>query len=150
MGRGTDRLRRTAAAFALAGLLGLPAGCGASGDTSTGGAPAAAGTKAPQKAEAGVSEAGMTDGCDAVHKLLAALDAGDKTTAESLKVKGKAKFDDVIKAAAKKDEQLASNASAMSQMLGFDLPEKPIYKSQLAEIYTVDCVAQYDAAALPS
>jgi hypothetical protein len=155
MGNGTYRLRRTTAAVAMAALVGLTAACGSTTDT---GAPAGAGTgtKAPATgakpapAAGDVSDQGMKDGCTAVHQLLVALDAGDRTTAQSLKDKGKAMFDGVVKAATPNDPQLASNATAMSEMLGFDLPAKPIFQSSLAETYTVDCVAQYGAAALPA
>jgi hypothetical protein len=88
--------------------------------------------------------------CDAVRKMFAALDGGDKAAADDLVAKSKGLFDGVVKAAGTTDKQLASNASAMAQMMDFGLPEAPIYQSELAEVYAVDCVAQYGAAALPS
>lgn len=132
----------------MTALVGAAAACGEGA-----GSPADTGavTTAKAAAPAGeVSDQGMKDGCDAVHQLLVALDAGDKATAQGLKDKGKAMFDGVVKAATPKDPQLASNATAMSEMLGFDLPAEPIFQSSLAETYTVDCVAQYGAAALPA
>jgi hypothetical protein len=158
MSKGIDRMRRTAAAFALVGLVSLGAGCGTaddeSGTTDDTAPTVAAATKAPAtvkaKAKVAASNDGMTNGCDTVHQLFAALDAGDKTTAQSLKGKGKTTFDDIAATEATKNQQLATDAAAMASMLEFTLPEQPIYQSSLAETYAVDCVARYGAPALPS
>ncbi|MGX6608416.1 hypothetical protein ACWKSP_40800 [Micromonosporaceae bacterium Da 78-11] len=152
MGSTSDRLRRVTATLAVAGLLGLPAACGAADDdTGTGGTSTAARTKAPAapQVQGAGSRQAMEDGCEVVRQLLAAIDAGDTATGESLRDQGKAKFHEVATKEETKDKQLASNASAMEQMLEFPLPEKPVYQSELAEVYAVDCVAQYGAPALP-
>jgi hypothetical protein len=151
------RLLRVAAAMAAAGLLGLTAACDTGTDKA---APATPGTTA--KAEGtktdaaktdgaktgGAKAQGMKDGCDAVHKIFQALDAGDKATAEGLKTTGKAAFDGVMKAAGDQDPQLSANAEAMSDMLAFELPPEPIHQSTLAETYAVDCVRIYGAPPL--
>ena len=153
MSSGKNRLRRTVTAVAMAGLLSLATACGAADNTkpTTDMAKPAAGGTATTAPKAGgdVSDQAMKDGCTAVHKLLVALDAGDQATAKTLKDQSKATFDKVVAAAGTKDPQLAANATAMADMTGFDLPAKPVFQSSLAETYTVDCVAQYGAAALP-
>jgi hypothetical protein len=151
---GESRIFRGAAAVAMAGLLGLTAACGSTADdtgvTGTGAAGSTTSTTAPaKKVGAAVTGDGMKGGCDAVHKLFAALDAGDKQTAESLKTKGHDMFNDVAATEATEDMQLATDAAAMASMLEFELPEAQIYQSTLADTYKVDCVARYDAAALP-
>jgi hypothetical protein len=150
-----SRLRGMTAAVAVAGLLGLVAACGSSQDeatTSGAGPTAAAATKAApaKKADTGVSGTDMKAGCEAVHKLFAALDAGDTAAAQSLKKKGDDIFNDIAATEATKDIQLATDAAAMASVLEFKLPEQPIYQSGLAETYGVDCVARYGAAALPA
>ncbi len=155
---GINRSCRVMAVFAVAGLLGLTAACG-DGD----GAGAAAGpgtddagtttaaTQAPAgaKVDVTVSGTGMKGGCDAVRKIFAALDAGDKSAAESLRTKGDALFEDVAATSATGDLEKATDGATMASELGFSLPEGPIYRSELAKQYTAICVAKYDTAALP-
>jgi hypothetical protein len=148
---GTDRSCRMMAAFAVAGLLGLTAACGG-GDDGAGisdGSSAVAGTtpRSGGKVDVTVSGKGMKGGCDAVHKIFAALEAGDKAAAETLKDKGLPLFDDVAATSAT-DLDTATDGATMASVLQFSLPEGPIYKSMLAEDYAAVCVAKYDAEAL--
>lgn len=140
------------AAFAVAGLLGLTAACGGNDDgAGTGdGSSAVAGTepRSGGKVDVTVSGKGMKGGCDAVHKIFAALEAGDKAAAETLKDKGLPLFDDVAATSAT-DLDTATDGATMASVLQFSLPEGPIYRSMLAEDYAAICVAKYDAEALP-
>jgi hypothetical protein len=154
-----DRLRRTAAALTLAGLLGFAAACGTTGGDSDSDSGSAAAPAAPAATTAAAEPTGdkgapvekgdMAGACDTVHQLFAALGGGDKTTAQSLKKKGMDQFNDIAAASATKDQQLASDAAAMASMLEVTLPPEPIYESELALTYKVDCVNRYGAAALP-
>jgi hypothetical protein len=152
---GTNRSYRVMAALAVANLLSLTAACGGAGDdagATTGNAgTTAAATKAPPgaKVDVTVSGTGMKGGCDAVRKIFAALDAGDKSAAESLKTKGDALFEDVAATASTGDLDVATDGARMAAEFGFSLPEDPIYQSALAKQYAAICVAKYDAAALP-
>ena len=147
---GTDRSCRVMAAFAVAGLLGLTAACGGNDDGAGTGSSAVAGT-APRsggKADVTVSGQGMKGGCDAVHKVFAALEAGDKAAAKTLKDKGLPLFDDVAATSAT-DLDTATDGATMASVLQLSLPEGPIYQSMLAEEYAAICVKKYDAEALP-
>jgi hypothetical protein len=146
---GNDRSCRMMAAFAVAALLGLTAACGGNDDSSGDGSSAVAGT-APRsggKVDVTVSGKGMKGGCDAVHKIFAALEAGDKAAADTLKDKGLPLFDDVAATSAT-DLDTATDGATMASVLQLSLPEGPIYKSMLAEEYAAVCVAKYDAEAL--
>ena len=138
------------AAFAVANLLSLTAACG-SGEAAGSAGTTAAATRAPSgaKVDVTVSGTGMKGGCDAVRKIFVALDAGDKSAAESLKTKGDALFEDVAATAATGDLDVAQDGATMAAEFGFSLPDDPIYQSELAKQYASICVAKYDAAALP-
>jgi hypothetical protein len=148
------RLCRTMTAVAVAGLIGLTAACGPSDDAAAPPAatkPAATEAAAPaQAADVTVSGEGMKGGCEAVHKLFAALDSGDKAAAKILQTKAHDMFNDIAAEQATKDIQLATDAAAMASVLEFKLPDEQIYQSDLAQTYGVDCVARYGATALPS
>ena len=156
---GTNRSCRVMAAFAVANLLTLTAACGGAGDgigadagaaTGSAGTTAAA-TKAPSgaKVDVTVSGTGMKGGCDAVRKIFTALDAGDKSAAESLKTKGDELFEEVAATASTGDLDTAVDGATIASELGFSLPEGPIYQSELAKQYAAICVTKYGAAALP-
>lgn len=145
-----ERWRRVAVTVATASLLGLTAACGST--TSDASPPAADARPQPeqkQKQGGAESDTGMTDGCNAVHDLFAALDKGDQAGAQSLVDKGRSTFEKVSEAQAEQNKQLSSDAAAMASILEFGLPDAPIYQSSLAETYAVDCVARYAATPLP-
>jgi len=163
----SDRsLRVIVTGFTAAGLLAFAAACDSGTADTTGtadvgkadGSATSAGAaegadKAPArtgaKVDLTVSGEGMKGGCDAVRKIFVALDAGDRTVAQSLKAKGLTLFDDVAATSATSDLKLATDGATMASDLGFQLPEGPIYRSTLATDYTAICVARYQAAPLP-
>ena len=92
----------------------------------------------------------MKGGCDAVRKIFAALDAGDRPAAESLRTKGDTLFEEVAATSATGDLDVAMDGATMASEIELSLPQGPIYQSSLATRYAAICVAKYDAAALPS
>ena len=144
---------RVTAGLVMAGLLALTAACGGGDDsTATGGEPTAAAPAekpAGKKVDATINGKGMKGGCDAVKKAFTAIEAGDMTTANSLRDKGAVLFDDVAAANATKDIDLAMDGATMGTELDYDLPTDPTkYRSNLATQYAAICVTKYQAVAL--
>jgi hypothetical protein len=92
---------------------------------------------------------GMEGGCDAVHKMFQALEAGDRTAAKTLRDKAHELFNDFAAEWAVKDVDKAMNGAQMASTLEFVLPEEQIYQSDVAKDYRAICVAKFQAAALP-
>ncbi|MBU2667867.1 hypothetical protein KOI35_30580 [Actinoplanes bogorensis] len=144
-------IARVTAGLVTAGLLALTTACG--GAASSGGEVAKPGgevAKPPaQKVDATVAGKGMKGGCEAVKKAFAAIEAGDMTTANSLRDKGATLFDDVAAENATTDLDLATDGAKMGSELDYELPTDPTkYRSDLATQYASICVAKYQAAAL--
>ena len=128
---------------------GTPGGAAASQGESPAGGASTPDTPKGGTVDVTVTGKGMEGGCDAVHKMFQALEAGDGTAAKTLRDKAHELFNDFAAEWAVKDVDKAMNGAQMASTLEFVLPEEQIYQSDVAKDYRAICVAKFQAAPLP-